>query len=519
MAKQCNTDKIMNRLILFLLCITSIYVVDAQKPSKLDTKVLHIKNEGIHNSEVKAMLAELTDVYGHRLTGSREYLKAATWMASKMKEIGLENIQLEPYCKSCRGWSVHGFNVEMTSPNYMNIIAYPLAMTKRTEGVLEGEVIQIKNWWKIADVKKQFKGKLKNKIVLMGHQKKPADLTKSLHKRYKTHELQKLAEKIAPENKTKPLPDLLKEWTISDRDDQEFLSFIESEGALAVLTTNESPPGLLRVEKTFYFLNNDYRPLPFFSIIPEHFGRLARLLKRGIVPKIKFHLDTEFYEEPQNNVNIIAEITGSDPELKSEEILIGGHFDSWHASTGATDNAANVVVLTEALRILKALRLRPKRTIKIGLWGGEEQAFYGSVDYSKKHFGPLDRPNKTSKNVSAYLNLDNGAGAIRGIYLQENEFARPIFQDIFKDITLLSDGILTIENQLSTDHIVFDHYNIPSFQFIQDDIAFSSMTLHTNMDVFEYVPIEDLLKNATILAWTVYTLANLDQKVPRKKNP
>jgi Zn-dependent M28 family amino/carboxypeptidase len=275
--------------------------------------------------------------------------------------------------------------------------------------------------------------------------------------------------------------------------------------------------GVLHPDGTYYYQNGSLKPLPYFTIIAEHFGRLARMIKNGVTPKIRLNLETEFYNEPKNNVNVIGELTGTDAKLKSETILIGAHFDSWHSGTGATDNGANSVVLVEALRILKQIGYKPKRTIKMGLWGGEEQAFLGSAAYAKKHFGKLnEKPNRASKKIAVYLNLDNGAGAIRGLYLQKNEFARPVFKKVFSSISNLSEGALTIENTLSTDHETFDHYNIPSFQFIQDDLTYGNVTHHTQLDVVEYVPEEDIMKNAVILAWTIYSLSENDKMVPRK---
>jgi Zn-dependent M28 family amino/carboxypeptidase len=213
----------------------------------------------------------------------------------------------------------------------------------------------------------------------------------------------------------------------------------------------------------------------------------------------------------------MGEILGADPKLKSEVVMIGGHFVSWHSARGATDNAVSCIVLMEALRILKQAVLVPKRTIRIGLWGGEEQAFIGSVAYAIDHFGKLkEKPNNESKKVSAYLNLDNGAGAIRGLYLQGNDFARPVFNEIFSHLSSISNGALTIENTLSTDHETFDHYNIPSFQFIQDQLNYNTVTHHTHLDLPEYVPEADMKKNAVILAWTIYKLAGMDAMVPRK---
>ena len=477
-----------------------------------------LKQEVYTNSKAMEMLSTLTDVYGPRLTGSREYRKSALWMHQQLESFGLDNVTLESTCEDCRGWSLNRFNVELTSPNYMGIVAYPLAMTKGTKGPVEGEVVHIKRWWDLEHVKEHFTGKLNNKVVLMGYAKKSPDLNQELIKRYADDELTELANRSKPTvNAISYTPELMEQVFESDRDDQAFLTFIEKEGALGVLTTNASIPGILRVEKTFYFLKDDYKPLPVFSIIPEHFGRLSRLVDMGRRAIVGINLDTEFYVEPQNHVNIMAEIKGTDPVLSSEAVLIGGHFDSWHAATGATDNGVNTVIIAEAFRILKKIGYRPKRTIRLGLWSGEEQAFYGSLGYTAKHYGGLwDQPSAASKNTVVYLNLDNGAGLIRGIYLQNNEAAKPIFNKAFEPLRGITEGITTIENQLYTDHVVFDHYNIPAFQFLQDPLAFYSMTLHTNMDVYEYVPETEVLKNTVIVAWMLYFFAENPMEIPRK---
>ena len=477
-----------------------------------------IRTEGFQNSQAMPMLSELSDIYGQRLTGSREYLAAANWISKKMQAIGLDEVHFENYCKDCRGWGIKSFNVEMIAPNYMHISAYPLAMSRSTKGIVEGEVIHIQSFRDMEKLKKQFTGKLKGKIILLGRDPKQKALTGDISKTYSDANLETMEQQLVPKNKQTPLPKLLKSWETSDVSDKDFLQFVEKQGALAVLKTRSMLLGTLHPDGTYYYKNNDYKPLPYFTIMPEHFGRMLRMLNQEVTPKIRLNLDTEFYKEPENNVNIIGEITGSDPKLKSESILIGAHFDSWHSGTGATDNGANSIVLVEALRILKQIGFSPKRTIRMGLWGGEEQAFIGSVSFAKKHFGDLDKtPNRASTKVSAYLNLDNGAGAIRGLYLQQNELARPVFKQIFDPITNLSNGALTIENTLSTDHETFDHYNIPSFQFIQDQLSYHNVTHHTQLDVLEYVPENDIMKNAVILAWTLYALSEMEETVPRKK--
>ena len=476
-----------------------------------------IRNEGFLNSQAMDILEELTDVYGQRLTGSREYYAAAQWISNKMKTLGLQNVHFENYCNNCRGWSMKSFNVEMTVPNFMHINAYPLAMTKSSNGIVEGEVIHIKSFKNMDAIRTQYAGKLKGKVVLLGTEPTNKPLTGDVQKRYTEDELSAMENKLVSKTKQTPLPDLFKSWETSDVNDKEFLEFVETEGALAVLKSRSILLGILHPDGTYYYQTGALKPLPYFAIMPEHFGRLARMIKQGINPKVKVNLETEFYNEQENNVNIIGELSGTDSKLKSETILIGAHFDSWHSGTGATDNGASSVVLVEALRILKAIGYKPKRTLKMGLWGGEEQAFLGSAAYARKHFGELnEKPNNASKKISVYLNLDNGAGAIRGLYLQKNELARPVFEEVFAPISNLSEGALTIENTLSTDHETFDHYNIPSFQFLQDKLAYNSVTHHTQLDVVEYVPEEDFMKNAVILAWTIYALSERKEMVTRK---
>ena len=501
-------------LILFFI---SLLINGNSQSAIADAELSRIRNEGFQHSEAKSMLLEFTDVYGQRLTGSREYLAAAKWAAAKMKAIGLDNVHFENFCKDCRGWTINSFNAELVSPNYMHLVAYPMAMSKSTAGIVEGELISIENFQDMKALKEKFSGKLKGKIILLGTEPRQRSLPDTILKRYSDSELKSQDEQLNPSVKQTPLPELLDSWKTSDHADDEFLAFVEKEGALAVLRTQSALLGVLRVQGTYNYRETDPKVLPYFSIIPEQFGRLFRMLKGNTTPRIRLDLQTTFYLEPENNVNIIGEIRGTDPALRTEVIMIGGHFDSWHSATGATDNGVSCIVLMEALRVLKQSGVALKRTIRICLWGGEEQAFIGSVAYAIDHFGALkEKPNSDSKKVSVYLNLDNGAGAIRGVYLQGNEFARPVFKDIFNPISSLSTGALTIENTLSTDHETFDHYNIPSFQFIQDPLNYGTITHHSHLDVPEYVPENDLKKNAVILAWTIHAIAGMDSMVPRK---
>ena len=507
-----------SKISISLLFFTAISLNIRAQLTNEERTLSQIRQEGFTNSKAMSMLSELTDVYGQRLTGTREYFKAANWMADQMKEFGLQNVHFENYCDDCRGWNLETFGLEMIAPNYMHIAAYPLAMSKSTDGIVSGELIAIQGFRDMKKVKAEFSGKLSKKIILLGNVPKKKSLLDTILFRYSEPELLKMKNQLNAEVQVTPLPELFESWKLDDTSDEEFLRFAETEGALAVLKTSPSYLGVLHPQGTYYYKNNDLKPLPYFTIMPEHFGRLSRMLTLSTKPILRLNLKTEFYTEPENNVNIIAEMPGNDAKLKSESILIGGHFDSWHSASGATDNGVNCIILVEALRILKQIGYAPKRTIKIGLWGGEEQAFLGSAAYAEKHFGALnEKPNTAASKVSAYLNLDNGAGAIRGLYLQNNELARPIFSTIFNPISkVLDPATISIENTLSTDHETFDYYGIPSFQFIQDELSYGTVNHHTNLDFLEYISEQDMMKNAVILAWTIYALDNLQEKVPRK---
>ncbi|NAS32020.1 M28 family peptidase [Flavobacteriaceae bacterium R38] len=505
------------RVLFFSILFSVALFTGNAQTSTQEAMLAKIRDEGFRNSKAMEMVSYLTDVYGQRLTGTREYLAAAKWISEEMKKTGLQNVHFEKYCNSCRGWQLESFNVEMVAPNYMHIEAYPLVMSKSSNGIVTGEVVHIESISDMNSVRQTFGGKLKGKVILYGKAPQKQSLDDKLSRRFSEDELHEKEKQLTAKNKQTPLPELLKSWETDDFSDDEFLRFAEAEGALAILKTRAIHLGILHPQGTYYYKNGDLMPLPYFTIMPEHFGRLARMLQLNVTPKIRLNLETSFYHEPENNVNILGELTGTDPKLKSETVLVGAHFDSWHSGTGATDNGANSVILIEALRILKEIGFTPKRTIRIGLWEGEEQAFIGSVDYGKAHFGALDKkPNKASTKVSAYLNLDNGSGAIRGLYLQNNEYARPALKKIFNSVSDLTEGTLTIENTLSTDHETFDHYNIPSFQFIQDPLEYNTATHHTQLDVLEYVREDDIMKNAVILAWTLYSISELDQKIPRK---
>ena len=279
--------------------------------------------------------------------------------------------------------------------------------------------------------------------------------------------------------------------------------------------------GIVRVHRGGSFKINEDPGIPSLVVAAEHYNRIVRLLKKDIPVKLAIQIETKFHEEDSLGYNIIAEIPGTDRKLKKELVMLGAHFDSWHAGTGTTDNAAGCAVVMEAVRILKAIGVKPRRTIRIALWGGEEQGLLGSRGYVEKHFA--ERKTMTLKPahalLSAYFNLDNGTGKIRGIYLQGNDAVRPIFEAWLRPFHDLGATTVTIRNTGGTDHLSFDAVGLPGFQFIQDPIDYSTRTHHTNMDVYDHALKSDLMQASVIMASFVYHAAMRDEKLPRKPLP
>ncbi|MFH6768814.1 M20/M25/M40 family metallo-hydrolase [Gaetbulibacter aquiaggeris] len=485
-----------------------------------------IKTEGFQKSEVISLITDLSDVYGPRLTGTNQYYTAAEWAKKTMENWGMDKVYFENYCDDCMGWEVKSFNVEMIEPAYMKIQAYPYAWTEPSNGVQIGDLIWIESYADLENVKQKWSGKLKGKTILMGAAPKQNMLFEPLSTRFTKDQIEDAQKSIvtAPNNSLDPSAsdiDLVEDdeaFEIYKRKDDAFFAFLKAEGAMNVMATRPLFPGIIHPGGTYNYKKTDAKPIPYFAISPENFGKLQRLIVKGINPKIKFNLDSELYLKPENNVNIIGEIIGSDPKLKDEVVMVGAHFDSWHSASGTTDNGAGSAVMMEVMRILKASGLKPKRTIRIALWGGEEQGYLGSMAYAENHYGKLKetkRKNEVEK-ISAYLNMDNGAGQMRGIFLQGNEAVRPIFEEMLKPYANLDVNALTIENTGGTDHVVFDYYKIPAFQIIQDELNYSTVTHHTNLDVLEYVPERDMMINATVLASLVYQIAQEDVRLPRE---
>jgi hypothetical protein len=487
--------------------------------------LIRIRNAANNNSSISETITYLSDINGPRLLGTANYYKSAVWVRNELKNLGADTAYFEPFDKEYRGWRVKSFNMEMTKPNYMHINAYPLAYTKSTKGSVEGNVMLLAN----TDSLLQLKGKLKGKIILLGQDFTSFNASQQiLSGKIPMDLLQQAADNPDPNDlligyhSRRSTNQAISNQELRRRELKSFFQFCEQEGVVALIEPSDYPYGILHVDGNHnvpsYRRLNDIKPIPSFVIANEHFGRLVRLIKSGVTPTIKLNLETRFNYNPAFNVNVIADIKGSDKKISRQQVIIGAHLDSWHGGTGAVDNAAGCAVMIEAIRLLKASGLQPGRTVRICLWGGEEQIFTGSRGYINNHVGDLidGKEKKDFPDISAYFNLDNGAGKIRGIYAQGNSKVMPIFEKYLSPFKLSGNGTVTIQNTNQTDHELFDALNIPAFQFIQDPLNYISAVHHTTMDVADYINENDLKESAVIVAYLIYKVAMQDELLPRR---
>lgn len=510
----------MKRLTIVLLCLAWVLPAFIVAQEKVDLQMIgRVKAEGLDNSQVMEIASYLTDVHGPRLTGSPNMKAAGEWARQKLAEWGLANAHLESWGGFGRGWAVEKFSFETLEPQYAPVIAFPEAWTPGTDGTIIGAPVYARI--ESEDDLAKYKGKLRGAIVLT---RAPEDVrmhAEAEGKRYSEDELAELA--MAPEPGARPEWLARREEFVRQRALREKIAkFFQEEGAAVLLS-----PGRKGDYGTIFVQGGGPRTIGAAPVLPsvivavEHYARLVRLLEKGIPVKLAINIKNQFYEADSLGYNTVAEIPGTDKKLKDELVMLGGHLDSWHAGTGATDNAAGCAVAMEAVRILKALGVQPRRTIRIALWSGEEQGLLGSRGYVEKHFG--DRRTMQLKpeheKFSVYFNLDNGTGKIRGIYLQENDAVRPIFTAWLEPFHDLGASTITIRNTGGTDHLAFDAIGLPGFQFIQDEIEYDTRTHHSNMDVYDHLQTGDLMQASVIMASFVYHAAMRDEKLPRKELP
>jgi hypothetical protein len=478
---------------------------------KLDLDAIYrLKEEGLQRSKVMELESYLTDVYGPRLTGSPNIKEAAEWAQKTMKEWGLANVRLEPFPFG-RGWQNQRFVAQALTPRAYPLIAYPKAWTPGTKGPVTGEAVMA-----VISTEQDFdtfRGKLRGKFVLATPMREVLPQFEPRATRYTDAQLVDLAKQpVAGRGRGRGnAPDA----AFARKRTQFWIDV----GVAAVIDASRGDGGTLFVQSGGSRDPKDPPSPPQVVLAVEHYGRIARTLDKNIPVTLQFEIDNRFYDDDLNAFNIVGELPGSDKA--DEVVMLGAHFDSWHTGTGATDNAAGSAVMMEAMRLLKTSGVKLRRTVRIGLWGGEEQGLLGSKEYIKAHYGdPATMQLKPEHATFAgYFNVDNGTGAIRGVYLQGNEAVAPIFQAWMEPFKNLGMTTLAIRNTGGTDHLSYDAVGLPGFQFIQDEVEYDTRTHHSNMDVYERVQANDMMRNAVIVASFVYNTANRDEKLPRKPLP
>ncbi|MCU0379352.1 MAG: M20/M25/M40 family metallo-hydrolase [Bacteroidales bacterium] len=509
--------KIRKTGITLLLMLTMPLLLHSQSENVDLVMVYKIKQEGSRNSKMEELAFGLTDMTGPRLTGSTGNNRGNEWAKKKMEELGFQNVRIEEAGDFTRGgWDNLKTYAAMTAPYYANFACNPVAWTGSTKGLVKSEVV-------LVDVKSEtdiekYKGKLSGKIVMMpSTSATPYQINfEPLATRLTDEELKALTKESIPAGRRPGggQPYDMAAMMAQRQLRTKITELIRSEGA-AVILNNSGTYNIPGSNGAGYTAGNP-EPVAELNIPLEAFGRIERLLKNNVPVEMEVEIKNNFFASPKV-YNVIGEIPGTDKLLKNEVVLLGAHIDSWHGGTGAADNASGCIVMMEALRILKALNVAPKRTIRIALWGGEEQGLYGSRGYVSKYL--VDQSNNQNKpdfdKFAAYFNMDNGSGRYRGIYLQQNESVRTIFEEWLNPFNDLGASTITIRNTSGTDHQSFDRYGLPAFQFIQDDLEYWR-SYHTPMDTWERLVMEDLKINAIITASFAYNAAMRNEKLPRK---
>jgi carboxypeptidase Q len=516
-----------------VLVLVGVSTLPAFSQEKVDLEMIsRIRYEGFRNSKIMDIASGLMDGIGPRLTGSPNVKRANEWTRDQLTAFGLSNAHLESWGPFGRGWSNEYVNVRMTSPDTTTLVAYAKAWTPGTNGAVKAKCIRVK-----IEEKKDFdkyRGKLAGMVAIFGPDGEVKTPTQAFFNRLTDKDLADIGQYQIPNEKTAfRFQQYLKRLQFQ----KELNKFLADEKVLAIVDHGYGNfgGGAVFVQSGGTWKTGETTTVPAVTVALEQWDRIARLLDQKKDVELELNVTSTFYDNDPMQYNTIAEIPGGDK--KDEVVMVGAHLDSWHSGTGATDNGAGTVVMMEAMRILKVLDIKPRRTVRIGLWTGEEQGLLGSQYYVQQHFGsrpPIDDPDfkglptllrrqagpvtvkPEQAKLSVYFNVDNGSGKLRGVYLQENEAVAPIFEawmEPFKDLGMTT---LTMRNTGGTDHQSFDAVGIPGFQFIQDPLDYETRTHHSNMDVYDRLQPEDLKQAAVIVASFVYEAAMRDQAFPRK---
>ncbi len=536
------------------LALIALGVVPLLLPAqeKVDRAVVHrIKQEAFEKSQIPDHLFHLVEVHGPRLTGSPGFQGAADWAVERLEGWGLANVQQEEWGPFGQGWSYRRFSAHLVQPQYEPLIGVPLGWSPSTAGVVAGQPMRAplkrepvlkRDEAAIEEFIAKYKQKLHGQIVLIAPLETVKVQADPALKRFSDRELAQRAkapEPIVPidfedpelEIPTEPeerrdffalAPRWFREWHRQEgrRIQGRLNQFLVEEGVrLVIHPAARGDGGTVFPPRAGNRYVEDPLPPPSIALTPEHYNRLFRLAEKGVAARIEVQVETEFQRENLNSVNVIGELPGG--RKKDEIVMIGAHLDSVAPGLGATDNAAGCAVMMEVMRILKALDLPLARTVRLALWGGEEEGLLGSEAYVREHFADPETMNLTAEHdkLAAYFNVDNGTGKLRGVYLQGNDMVRPIFEAWLKPFQDLGATTLSIRHTGGTDHLSFDAVGLPSFQFIQDPVEYETRSHHSNMDVYDRLQMPDLMQAAAIVASFVYHAANRDEMLPRKPLP
>lgn len=542
--------------------IAMLFVGSAQAESA-DLRAVHlIKQEAYFNSQVMDYIHLIADQHGSRMAGSPSYRQAADKAVAAFKEAGIENVELETWGKFGRGWDWSRVHVQMKAPQETTLSAYPADFSPGTDGPVSGEVVFAPLWehqsnatvnddieenaHQIERWKNKYRGQLRGKVVMLDHPypfkvpKEPViyrlgeeEIASGVATEYDmplepgpvpTLDWPMLAYPIDKDESSQvwniiPIEFATDRWRLAARIMSRMGEFLVEEGASAVLVSGgANVAGVIMHSDYGSPYSGDALPPPSVALMPEHYNRIYRLLKRNVAVTVEVDVDAEIYEDA-DGLNIIAELPGGD--RRNEIVMMGAHFDSWHGATGATDNAAGSAVVMEAMRILKKLNLPMKRTVRAALWGEEETCFCGSRGYVRNHFAdPVTmKLEPEHKKLSVYFNLDGGGGKIRGVYLQQNDMARPLLEGWLAPFADQGVDMFTITNTTGTDHLSFDAVGLPGFSFVQDPLDYYVNTHHSNADHVDHLIPGDLMQAAAVMATAVYHAANSDTMMPRKRLP
>lgn len=483
-----------------------------------------IKSEGLDKSQVMDFAFRLTDASGPRVTASPGFNRAAQWAQAKLAGMGLQKSRVEPWGQFGKSWEVKKCYVAMTQPYYAPIIAFPKVWTGSTPVNGTSQEVVLVTAQDSTTFETTYKGKLKGKIVMleMFDTLKPSFTADA--DRFHDTILEKMAkaEPIIRDNPDFRMgPDMARRFQRMNLQRRINELVNAEQPALILSMVARGNDGTIFVQGGGSYAPGTADAPASVVISSDEYLRIQRLVKAGIAVKVDAEVLTQSAEKDTKGYNVLAEIPGTDPVLKNEIVMLGAHLDSWQGSTGATDNAAGCAVMMEAVRILIASGVQPKRTIQIALWSGEEQGLLGSRAWVKTNLAdPADMLVKPlHEKIAAYFNLDNGTGKIRGIYCQGNKEVMPIFKEWLTPFHNLGAKTVTINNTGGTDHQSFDAVGIPGFQFIQDAIEYDTRTHHTNMDSYDHLVADDLKQAATIVASFAYQAADKSEKLPRKPLP